>query len=63
MGTYTCLSGKRVLGVENPTPCCGCAGRSLVDGAVDGRQSAEPRGEPALKVSVHKPAAAGSLRL
>lgn len=40
-----------------------CAGRSLIDGAVDGRQPVEPRGEPALQVSVCEPAAAGPVRL
>lgn len=38
-----------------------CAGRSLIDGAVDGCEPAEPRGEPALQVSVREPAAAGPL--
>jgi len=35
------------------------AGGSLIDGAVDGRQPAGPRGEPPLQVSVYQPAAAG----
>ena len=40
-----------------------CAGWPLTDGAVDGRQPAEPGGEPALQVSVCGPTAAGPLRL
>lgn len=40
-----------------------CAGRPLLDGAVDGRQPAEPRGEPALQMSLHQPSAAGPERL
>lgn len=39
------------------------AGGSLTDGAVDGRQSAEPGREPALKVSVCGPTATWSLWL
>lgn len=38
-----------------------CAGRSLVDGAVDGCEPAESGGEPALQVSVCGPAPAGPL--
>lgn len=39
------------------------AGGSLTDGAVDGREPAEPGGEPALQVSVCGPTAAGPLWL
>lgn len=58
-----CRSVKRVQGLKTQILYSDCAGWSLIDGAVDGRQPAEPRGEPALQVSVYKPAAAGPLWL